>query len=145
MESTAFLSARGALRPERCWSRQFSLWRTTYLLVLEWKLSSWGIWICHHYIDSGEYRYIVIWHLVKYYYHYTSQVVHSSFSNFECFGHLNVPPVHQKALSYSGTRKLNMTKQFLHTKFVLWRTSFNQLFHAQLDKQYRVHMLYFVY
>ena len=60
------LCALGARHPERteesCWPRPFFL--TTYfilgMLVPEWKLSSWGIWICNH-IDSGEYQYISIW------------------------------------------------------------------------------------
>ena len=44
----------------------FSLRRTTYFRLGMWvfdrKLSLWGIWMCHHYIDSvKQYRYIGIW------------------------------------------------------------------------------------
>ena len=42
-------------------------WKTTcfrpgMLVYLNEKHSSWGIWICHHYIDWGMYRYTGIWY-----------------------------------------------------------------------------------
>ena len=51
--------------PRAYWGKLLTYITTTTvqsgMLVFKWKLSSWGIWICYHYIDSGERHCISIW------------------------------------------------------------------------------------
>ena len=68
-------SALCAMRPERSeesyWPRPFILiWRTNYfrlvMLVHKWRLSSWRMRLCNHYIDSRGYRNIGIDRVASY-------------------------------------------------------------------------------